>query len=171
MDLMSVPLDEWRSQISWVPQHPHLFAASVADNIALGRPDAGRAAIAWAAQAAGAAEFIENLPRGYATAVGEHGLRLSSGQRQQIALARAFLRDAPLLLMDEPAAHLDAASAGRLDTAISALMADRTVIQVTHAQSRAHDAGRVFTLDQGRLWQATVPLPTSAALAPLAVAS
>ena len=140
-------------------------------NIALGCPDAGRTAIARAAQAAGAAEFIENLPQGYATAVGEHGVRLSSGQRQQIALARAFLRDAPLLLMDEPAAHLDAASARRLDTAVSTLMADRTVIQVTHAQSRAPNTGRVFLLDQGRLRQATVPLSASAALAPVAVAS
>jgi ATP-binding cassette, subfamily C, bacterial CydD len=171
MDLMSIPLDEWRGQLSWVPQHPHLFAASVADNIALGRPDAGRAAVARAAQAAGAAEFIESLPQGYATAVGEHGLRLSSGQRQQIALARAFLRDTPLLLLDEPTAHLDAASAGRLDTAISTLMADRTLVQVTHAQSRAHNTGRVFLLDQGRLRQAIVPLPTSAAFAPVAVAS
>jgi len=170
VDLMSIPLDEWRNQISWVPQHPHLFATSVADNIALGSPEAGRLAIARAAQAAGAAEFIENLPQGYATGVGEHGLRLSSGQRQQIALARAFLRDAPLLLMDEPTAHLDAASAGRLDTAISTLMADRTVIQVTHRQTRAHGTGRVFMLDQGRLRQAIVPLPTSA-LTPVAVAS
>jgi ATP-binding cassette subfamily C protein CydD len=171
MDLMSIPLDEWRSQISWVPQHPHLFAASVAENIALGRPGAGRTAIARAAQAAGAAEFIETLPRGYATAVGEHGLRLSSGQRQQIALARAFVRDAPLLLLDEPTAHLDAVSAGRLDTAISTVMADRTVIQVTHARRRAHSTGQVFLLDQGGLRQAIVPLPASAASVPVAVAS
>jgi ATP-binding cassette, subfamily C, bacterial CydD len=171
VDLMSIPLDEWRSQISWVPQHPHLFAASVADNIALGSPEAGRSAIARAAQAAGAAGFIEDLPQGYATAVGEHGLRLSSGQRQQIALARAFLRDAPLLLMDEPTAHLDAASAGRLDTAISTSMADRTVIQVTHVQSGARNTGRVFMLDQGRLRQAIVSLPTSAAFTLVAVAS
>jgi len=153
-DLASIPLDEWRSQIGWVPQHPHLFAASVADNIALGHPAASRAAIARAAQAAGAAEFIENLPHGYATTIGERGLRLSSGQRQQIALARAFLRAAPLLLLDEPTAHLDAASADQLDAAISALMADRTVIQVTHGPSRARATGRVFTLDQGRLLQA-----------------
>jgi ATP-binding cassette subfamily C protein CydD len=154
IDLMSIPLDEWRRQISWVPQQPYLFAASVADNIALGHPAASREAIARAAQAAGAAGFIEDLPQGYATAVGERGLRLSSGQRQQIALARAFLRDAPLLLLDEPTAHLDAASAGRLDAVISTLMADRTVIQVTHGPSRARGTGRVFTLDQGRLLQA-----------------
>jgi ATP-binding cassette, subfamily C, bacterial CydD len=154
LDLTSVPLGEWRRQISWVPQHPYLFAASVADNIALGDPAASREAIARAARAAGAAEFIEDLPQGYATAVGERGLRLSSGQRQQIALARAFLRDAPLLLLDEPTAHLDAESAQYLDMILSTLMVGRTVIQVTHGPSRARDTGRVLALDQGRLRQA-----------------
>jgi ATP-binding cassette subfamily C protein CydD len=153
-DLASIPVGEWRRQISWVPQQPYLFDASVADNIALGDPTASREAIARAARAAGAAEFIETLPRGYATAVGERGLRLSSGQRQQIALARAFLRDAPLLLLDEPTAHLDAVSARRLDTVITALMADRTVIQVTHGQTQARVIGQVFALEAGRLRQA-----------------
>jgi ATP-binding cassette subfamily C protein CydD len=154
VDLASVPVGEWRRQLSWVPQQPYLFTASVAGNIALGDPTASREAIARAAQAAGAAEFIESLPQGYATEVGERGLRLSSGQRQQIALARAFLRDAPLLLLDEPTAHLDAVSARQLDTVVAALMADRTVIQVTHAQRPARDAGRVFALEAGRLRQA-----------------
>jgi ATP-binding cassette, subfamily C, bacterial CydD len=153
-DLASVPVSEWRRQISWVPQQPYLFTASVADNIALGDPTASRQAIAWAAQAAGAAEFIESLPRGYATEVGERGLRLSSGQRQQIALARAFLRDAPLLLLDEPTAHLDAVSARQVDTVIAALMADRTVIRVTHGQDQGRGTGRVFALEAGRLRQA-----------------
>ncbi len=168
-DLASVPLDEWRSQIAWVPQDPYLFAASVADNIALGDPAASRQAIARAARAAGAAEFIEDLPQGYATTIGERGFGLSSGQRQQIALARAFLRDAPLLLLDEPAAHLDAVSAARLGTAISALTAGRTVIQVSHAPSRARQNGRVLTLDQGRLTQVLAPRPDRPATALLAV--
>ena len=166
-DLRSIPLDEWRRQISWVPQQPYLFAASVAANIALGCPAAARAAIARAAQAAGAAEFIEDLPQGYDTEVGERGLRLSSGQRQQIALARAFLRDAPLLLLDEPAAHLDAASARRLGQAVSTLMADRTVIQVIHGQDWSRGAGRVLLLEEGRLRAA----PTSRPGPPLAVTS
>jgi ATP-binding cassette, subfamily C, bacterial CydD len=168
VDLASVPLDEWRRQIAWVPQDPYLFAASVADNIALGQPSARLGAIRKAARAAGAAEFVADLPQGYATMVGERGLRLSSGQRQQIALARAFLRDAPLLLLDEPAAHLDAASAARLETALDALSAGRTVIQVSHAPGH-EDASRVLTLDQGKLAQVLAPMPALSAPALLAV--
>ncbi|HEV2252047.1 MAG TPA: ATP-binding cassette domain-containing protein, partial [Streptosporangiaceae bacterium] len=171
VDLTSVPLDEWRRQIAWVPQDPYLFAASVADNIALGEPGASRQAIARAARAAGAAEFIDDLPHGYDTTIGERGFGLSSGQRQQIALARAFLRDAPLLLLDEPAAHLDAVSAARLDTAIVALMAERTVIRVSHTASPGRQSGRVLTLDQGRLTQVLAMRPDRPATALLAVPS
>jgi ATP-binding cassette subfamily C protein CydD len=153
LDLASVPVQAWRRQLSWVPQQPYLFTASVAENIALGDPAASRQAIARAAEAAGAAPFIDDLPQGYDTAVGEHGLRLSSGQRQQIALARAFLRDAPLLLLDEPTAHLDTVSARLLEQAIDVLADGRTVIQVTHSQTRARATGRVFSLDQGLLRQ------------------
>ena len=169
-DLASVPLDEWRRQIAWVPQHPYLFAASVSDNIALGYPAATRTAIRAAARSAGAAEFIEDLPQGYATMLGERGLRLSSGQRQQIALARAFLRDAPLLLLDEPAAHLDAASAARLEAVINTLSARRTVIQVSHAPSHANTS-RVLTLDHGQLSQVLVPMPAPYTPELLAVSS
>jgi ATP-binding cassette, subfamily C, bacterial CydD len=170
VDLTSVPLDEWRRQIAWVPQDPYLFAASVADNIALGDPRAGRAAVVRAARAAGAAGFIDDLPRGYDTTIGERGFGLSSGQRQQIALARAFLRDAPLLLLDEPAAHLDAVSAARLDTAIIALMAERTVIRVSHTPSPGRQSGRVLTLDQGRLTQVLAMRPDRPATAALLAA-
>jgi len=163
LNVACVPLEDWRRQISWVPQQPYLFTASVAENIALGDPAASRQAIARAAEAAGAAAFIEALPQGYDTAVGEHGLRLSSGQRQQLALARAFLRDAPLLLLDEPTAHLDAISARLLEQAIDALTVGRTVIQVTHSQTQARDIGRVFTLDHGHLRQHTAPALTTPA--------
>ena len=168
VDLACVPPEQWRRQIAWIPQDPHLFAASVAENIGLGDPAASREAIAAAARAAGADGFIEDLPQGYDTPVGEHGLRLSSGQRQQIALARAFLRDAPLLLLDEPAAHLDADTAARLDAALDALAAGRTVIRVSHDRRQA--TGRIFALDQGRLTQ--VPQASSgSAVQVLAVAS
>jgi ATP-binding cassette, subfamily C, bacterial CydD len=147
-DLRSVPPGEWRRQIAWVPQDPHLFATSVAENIALGDPAATPEAIAAAARLAGADGFIEDLPEGYATQVEERGLRLSSGQRQQIALARALLRDAPLLLLDEPTAHLDAASAARLEEVLATQLADRTVIRVSHKES---SEGRTLILDNGRL--------------------
>ena len=170
VDLAAIPLGEWRAQIAWVPQHAYLFAASVAENIALGRPEASPQAITEAALAAGAAGFIEHLPQGYATMVGERGLRLSSGQRQQIALARAFLRDAPLLLLDEPTAHLDAVSAARLEAALGTLTVGRTVIQVSHAPGHAA-ASRVLTLDQGRLTQVLSPIPARPAPELLAVSS
>ncbi len=169
--LAEVPAACWRSQVSWVPQQPHLFATTVAANIALGRPEARREDIARAARAAGADTFIEDLAQGYDTPVGEHGLALSSGQRQQIALARAFLRDAPLLLLDEPTAHLDAVNARRLGESIAALAAGRTVIQVTHGRGWTQGSSRVLTLGQGRLRQEQQRPATLPRAVPLAVTS
>ena len=100
---------------------------------------------------AGAADFIEALPAGYDTPLGERGLRLSAGQRQRIALARVFLRDPPLLLMDEPTAHLDPASARQIGTAIDTALADRTVILVSHGQGWDGGGCRSIRLDHGRL--------------------
>jgi ATP-binding cassette, subfamily C, bacterial CydD len=153
VDIAGLDLAAWRRQIAWVPQHPHLFDGTVASNIALGQPDATAADIARAAAAAGAAEFIEALPGGYQATLGERGARLSAGQRQRIALARAFLRDAPLLLLDEPVAHLDPITAGQIMDTIGRLMAGRTVLLVTHRQawSTSGLAGRELRLDQGRL--------------------
>jgi ATP-binding cassette subfamily C protein CydD len=166
VDIASVDLAAWRRQIAWVPQHPHLFEGTVASNIALGQPDATEADIARAAAAAGAAEFVEALPGGYAASLGERGARLSAGQRQRIALARAFLRDAPLLLLDEPVAHLDPITARQIMDTIERLMAGRTVLLVTHRQGwstpgpastalastgLATTASRELRLDQGRL--------------------
>jgi len=149
--LAELDLDAWRAQIAWVPQRPHLFSGTVADNIALGQPGASQRAIERAAALAGAAEFIEALPHGYATPLGDRAARLSAGQRQRIALARAFLRDAPLLLLDEPAAHLDAITAAGIFAAIEALPGHPTVVMVSHSQGWAGQAGRTITLDHGRL--------------------
>jgi ABC-type transport system involved in cytochrome bd biosynthesis fused ATPase/permease subunit len=160
-DLAAIGDDRWRAQIAWVPQQPHLFAGSVADNIALGQRAASPEAIQRAARLAGAAEFIEALPDGYQTTLGERALRLSAGQRQKIALARAFLRDAPLLLLDEPAAHLDPASTRQIVAAVETALADRTVVLVSHGPGLAPVAGRVIRLDHGKL--ADQPVPPSPA--------
>jgi ABC-type bacteriocin/lantibiotic exporter with double-glycine peptidase domain len=150
-DLGALDLREWREQVAWVPQRPYLFPGTAAENIALGRRGADGDAIRAAARLAGAAGFIESWPAGYHTELGERAVRLSAGQRQQIALARAFLRDAPLLLLDEPAAHLDPASARRLGETLRAVPPGRTVIVITHGRGWAGATGRVVRLDAGRL--------------------
>jgi ATP-binding cassette subfamily C protein CydD len=126
-----------------VPQHPRFFEGSVAENIALGRPGATRAAVEDAAGLAGAAAFIEALPHGYDTPLGERAAQLSSGQRQQLALARAFVRDAPLLLLDEPTAHLAPAAAAAIDRVVRDAMAGRTVLVATHRYPGARGASQV----------------------------
>jgi ATP-binding cassette subfamily C protein CydD len=155
--LSAIDVRSWREQITWVPQHPYLFSGTVRDNITLGQPDAPAAAIAAAAAIAGADGFISELPAGYDTPLGERGLRLSAGQRQRLALARAFLREAPLLLLDEPTAHLDAGSAARLREVVGTGMAGRTVIVVTHDGSWRHAAGRHIRLRDGRITPVTAP--------------
>jgi len=148
-DLAAVSVEAWRAQIAWVPQHPRLFGGSVADNIALGQPSVSRAAIEDAASLAGAAAFIEALPRGYDTPLGERAAELSAGQRQQLALARAFLRDAPLLLLDEPTAHLAPAAAAAIDGLIRGPLAGHTILVATHRHPGA-GASQVITLDGRR---------------------
>ncbi|TVZ00532.1 thiol reductant ABC exporter subunit CydD [Trebonia kvetii] len=164
-DLDAVPVEPWRAQIAWVPQHPSLFAASVADNIALGQPGASRAAIEEAAGLAGAASFIEALPHGYDTQLEEQAVRLSAGERQQLALARALLRDVPLLLLDEPTAHLAPAAAAAIDRAIRGPLAGRTIIVATHRDAGLAGASQVITVDGRRRTE-----PASRQASPVATA-
>ncbi|WP_263303330.1 ATP-binding cassette domain-containing protein [Streptomyces sp. 135] len=156
IDLADLDLDAWRTQVAWVPQRPHLFAASVADNIRLGRPDASDAEVREAARAASADLFVEELPRAYDTVLGEHGAGLSAGQRQRVALARAFLKDAPVLLLDEPTAHLDPESEAAVTRATVRLMRGRTSLVVAHRTSLLPHAGRIVTVRAGSL---TLPRP------------
>ena len=159
--LGTIPVSAWRRQIAWVPQSPYLFAGTVADNIALGEPGATPAAIRRAAARAGAAEFIDALPDGFDSQLPERARTLSAGQRQRIALARAFLRDAPLVLLDEPTAHLDPQTARQVMAVIEALTADRTVLLVSHgAATQITARGRMLRLEHGKLTQ---PVPTAMA--------
>ncbi|GIJ71472.1 thiol reductant ABC exporter subunit CydD [Virgisporangium ochraceum] len=132
LDLSTVDLDAWRRRIAWVPQRPWMFAGTVAANIRLGDRDADDDAVRRAARLAGADGFVDALPDGYATRLGDGGTGLSAGQRQRLALARAFLRDAPLVLLDEPTANLDGESADTVMAAIRRLAAGRTVLIAAH---------------------------------------
>jgi thiol reductant ABC exporter CydD subunit len=146
-DLTAFDPDAWRAHIAWVPQRPYLFADTVAGNIRLGRPDATDSDVREAARAAGALEFVEALPLGFATPLGEDGTGLSAGQRQRVALARAFLRDAPLLLLDEPTSNLDAESEAAVVEAVRRLAVDRTVILVAHRPALAALADRTVRVE------------------------
>jgi ATP-binding cassette subfamily C protein CydD len=150
-DLATIPVSSWRQQIAWVPQHPYLFAGTIADNIALGAPAATAGALARAARLAGAEQFIASLPGGFDARLCERGLTLSAGQRQRIALARAFLRNAPIVLLDEPTAHLDPATASAILDVIDTLMAGRTVLMISHHQHPQIRADRILHLERGTL--------------------
>ena len=141
----------WRRQVAWVPQQPHLFAGTAADNIRLGKPQAELSEVIAAARAAHAHEFIAALPQGYDTSLGEGGTRLSGGQRQRLAIARALLQDAPLLLLDEAGANLDAESETLIADALARLMAGRTVFVIAHSPALAAAASQVIVLDGGRV--------------------
>jgi ATP-binding cassette, subfamily C, bacterial CydD len=132
VDIATLDPDAWRRMIAWVPQRPWLFTGTVADNIRLGREDADDQAVRVAARAAGAEAFIDALPEGLDTVLGDDGAGLSAGQRQRIALARAFLRDAPVILLDEPTANLDGETEAEVLAAIRRLAQGRTVIIAAH---------------------------------------
>jgi ABC-type multidrug transport system fused ATPase/permease subunit len=143
--------ERWRAQIAWVSQNPYLFNAPVEANIRLARPDASADEVIRAAQAAHAHEFIMALPQGYATLVGERGARLSGGQAQRIALARAFLREAPVLIFDEATANLDPENERLIGEALDKLAAGRTTLIIAHRLNTVYRADQIVVLDGGRV--------------------
>ncbi|MEU7020677.1 thiol reductant ABC exporter subunit CydD [Streptomyces sp. NPDC046203] len=145
-DLASLDLEEWRSRIAWVPQRPHLFAGTIAENVRLARPDASDAAVRQALRDAGADGFVADLPEGADTLLGEDGAGLSAGQRQRLALARAFLADRPLLLLDEPTAALDGDTEAGVVDAVRRLAVGRTVLLVVHRPALLAVADRVVRI-------------------------
>ncbi|MEV0175094.1 thiol reductant ABC exporter subunit CydD [Streptomyces sp. NPDC050803] len=156
-DLAELDLEQWRSRIAWVPQRPQLFAGTIAENVRLARPDADDAAVARALEEAGALEFVAALPQGADTVLGEDGAGLSAGQRQRLALARAFLADRPVLLLDEPTAALDGETEAEVVAAVRRLAVGRTVLLVVHRPALLGIADRVV-----RLAEAAVPAPATA---------
>lgn len=149
--LGAVSLEAWREHIALVPQHPYLFRGTVRDNIRLACPGAADTEVLHAAELAGCLPFIVSLPDGLDTVIGEQGDGLSAGQRQRLAIARAFLKRAPLLLLDEPTSALDPESEVQLRQALSRLMQDRTVLVVAHRFNTVQAAQRVAVLEAGRL--------------------
>ncbi|MGK5695017.1 thiol reductant ABC exporter subunit CydD [Streptomyces sp. URMC 128] len=161
-DLADVDLEQWRSRIAWVPQRPHLYAGTIAENVRLARPDADDDAVRGALRDAGALEFVEALPEGADTVLGEDGAGLSAGQRQRLALARAFLADRPVLLLDEPTAALDGATEAEVVAAVRRLAAGRTVLLVVHRPALLEVADRVVRLTEPE----TAAVPAGSAVVP-----
>jgi ATP-binding cassette, subfamily B, bacterial len=150
-DIAAVTQESLRRQVAIVQQEPLLFHRSLADNIAYGRPDASTAEIEAAARLAHADAFIERLPQGYATLVGERGVKLSGGERQRVALARAFLADAPILILDEATSSLDSESEALIQDAMRSLMRGRTTLVIAHRLSTVRDLDRILVFDHGRV--------------------
>jgi ATP-binding cassette subfamily C protein CydD len=149
--LHSIALAAWRKQLAWLPQKPQLFPGTVADNIRLGNPQATLEQVQAAAQHAYADEFIVKLPQGYDTLVGEAGQGLSGGQIQRLALARAFLKDAPLVILDEATANLDRDSETLVQAGVAQLAKGRTVVMIAHRLRTVENADRIAVLDQGQV--------------------
>jgi thiol reductant ABC exporter CydD subunit len=150
VDLAGCDPAGWRAQIAWLPQEPTLFSATVADNVRLGAPDASDEQVVEALRAARAEAFVRALPEGIETVVGEGGRALSAGERRRIGIARALLRDAALLILDEPTANLDPESSKQVEQAVEQLLGERTVLLITHRGELAGRADRVVELERGR---------------------
>jgi len=150
-DVRSVDIGSLRREIAMVSDDAFLFSATLRDNIAYARPDASDEEIAEAARRAGLAEVVDELPDGYETVVGERGSQLSGGQRQRIAIARALLKDAPILVLDEATSHLDAVNEAEVRQALDRLMQGRTTLVIAHRLSTIRNADKIVVLDEGRV--------------------
>jgi ATP-binding cassette subfamily C protein CydD len=153
VSLQTFEMNVWRSKVAWVSQNPYLFYGTVEENLRFANPHAAWSQIEAAVKNAYIHEFIQSLPQKYQTRIGERGLRISSGQAQRLALARAFLKDAPILLLDEPTSHLDPATEKDLQVAIYQLMANRTALIIAHRLNSIIAADRIVVLDKGRVVQ------------------
>jgi ATP-binding cassette subfamily B protein len=151
VDLRAADPVELRKRIGLVPQDPVIFSADAWENIGFGRPGATQREIRTAADAALATEFLDALPRGFATFLGEKGVRLSGGQRQRIAIARAILRNPAILLLDEATSALDAESEQAVQRALAGLSAGRTIIVIAHRLATVLRADRIIVLEEGRV--------------------
>jgi ATP-binding cassette subfamily B protein len=147
--VQEVALADLRARVGIVPQDSVVFSTSALENIRYGRPDASDEEVKGAAVAAFAHPFISALPEGYATVLGERGVRLSGGQRQRIAIARAILKNPPLLLLDEATSALDAESERMVQAALESAMADRTTLVIAHRLATVQKADRIIVLDHG----------------------
>src|SRR5438093_1075862 len=165
-DLREYRLTDLRRQFAVVLQEAVLFSTSIAENIAYAAPGATRQQIVAAAQAANAHEFIERLPQGYDTEVGERGMKLSGGQRQRVALARAFLKDSPILILDEPTSSVDAKTEAAIVEALERLKQGRTVIVISHRSTTLAGCSAFLTVDGGRVVAQTTPAPVVAVPVP-----
>ena len=151
VDLRDVTLKSLREQIAIVSQEPILFSGTIADNLRYGKPASTREQMRAAAHAAFAQTFIEQLPEGYETQIGERGVRLSGGEKQRLAIARAFLKDAPIIILDEPTSALDAESEELIKQALSRLLQGRSALIIAHRLSTIEHADLVTVLDHGRI--------------------
>ncbi len=149
--LVDLPPAVWRQQVTWVPQEPYLFHGTLAQNLRLARPEATMDEVVWAARQAHAHAFVETLPQGYDTLVGERGARLSGGQIQRLALARAFLKDAPWLVLDEATANLDPEVEALVQEALGRLLRGKTALLIAHRLNTVYQSDRILVLDAGQL--------------------
>jgi ABC-type multidrug transport system fused ATPase/permease subunit len=150
-DVRDLTLESLRAQFSIVLQEPLLFAWSISDNIGYGRLGATQEEIEQAARDANAHDFITALPKGYGTELGERGAKISGGERQRLAVARAFLRDAPILILDEPTSSIDSRTEGVILEALDRLMVGRTTVMIAHRLSTVRRADKILVLNHGEL--------------------